>query len=241
MNRSTTAILALALAAILFLSVNIFSTNIFRSARLDLTESGLYTLSAGSKRILAEVPEPVRLRFYFSEKLANQLPNVKSYGLRVRELLEEYANLSNGKVRLEIIDPEPFTDAEDEAVRLGMQAVPIGTGESLYFGLVATNTIDDRQVVPFFSREKEAFLEYDLTRMLYNLSDPKKPVVGLITGLQMNTTVSPMMRLNGGAQAWGIVDAIRGVFDLRALDMNQGIIPKDVDILMIASSDLSRK
>ena len=234
MNRSTTAILALALAAILFLSVNIFSTNIFRSARLDLTESGLYTLSAGSKRILAEVPEPVRLRFYFSEKLANQLPNVKSYGLRVRELLEEYANLSNGKVRLEIIDPEPFTDAEDEAVRLGMQAVPIGTGESLYFGLVATNTIDDRQVVPFFSREKEAFLEYDLTRMLYNLSDPKKPVVGLITGLQMNTTVSPMMRLNGGAQAWGIVDAIRGVFDLRALDMNQGIIPKDVDILMIA-------
>ncbi|MBT7286411.1 MAG: ABC transporter [Rhodospirillaceae bacterium] len=233
MNRSTTAILALVLAAILFLSVNIFSANIFRSARLDLTENGLYTLSAGSKRILAEVPEPVRLRFYFSEKLANQLPNVKSYGLRVRELLEEYANRSNGKVRLEIIDPEPFTDAEDEAVRLGMQAVPIGTGESLYFGLVATNTIDDRQVVPFFSREKEAFLEYDLTRMLYNLSDPKKPVVGLISGLQMNADASPMMRMNGGAQPWGIVGAIRDVFDLRTVDTAQGIIPKDVDILMI--------
>ena len=78
MNRSTTSVLALGLAAILFLSVNVFSSNSLRSARLDLTENGLYTLSAGSKRILDEIPEPIRLRFYFSEKLAIQLPNIKS-------------------------------------------------------------------------------------------------------------------------------------------------------------------
>ncbi|MBT7760668.1 MAG: ABC transporter [Rhodospirillaceae bacterium] len=234
MNRSTTAVLALILAGILFLAINVFSANSFRSARLDLTDQGLYTLSAGSTRILAEVPEPIRLRFYFSEKLAIQLPNIKSYGLRVRELLEEYVNRSNGKIRLEVIDPEPFTQAEDDAVRLGLQAAPLGTGENLYFGLVATNTIDDRQVVPFFSREKEAFLEYDLTRMIFNLSDPKKPVVGLITGLEMNADASPMMRFSGGAQPWAIIAAIREVFDLRTLQPNQGVIPKDVDILLIA-------
>lgn len=233
MNRSTTALMALVLAGILCLSINIFSSNTLRSARLDLTEEGLYTLSAGSRRILSEIPEPIRLRFYFSEKLATQLPNVKSYGLRVRELLEEYVNLSQGKIHLEIIDPEPFTEDEDDAVRLGLQAVPIGTGDSLYFGLVATNTIDDRQVVPFFSREKEAFLEYDLTRMLYNLSDPKKPVVGLISGLEMNADASPMMRFSGGPQPWAIIASIRDVFDLKTLDPRQGIVPKDVDILMI--------
>ena len=233
MNRTTTSVLALVLAAVLYLSINVFTSNTLRSARLDLTQEGLYTLSAGSKRILDEIPEPIRLRFYFSEKLATQLPNIKSYGLRVRELLEEYVNLSQGKIRLEIIDPEPFTQAEDDAVRLGLQAVPLGTGDSLYFGLAATNTIDDRQVVPFFSREKEAFLEYDLTRMLFNLSDPKKPVVGLITGLEMNADASPMMRFSGGPQPWAIIGAIREVFDLRTLDPNQGIIPKDVDVIMI--------
>ena len=233
MNRSTTSVLALGLAAILFLSVNVFSSNSLRSARLDLTENGLYTLSAGSKRILDEIPEPIRLRFYFSEKLAIQLPNIKSYGLRVRELLEEYVNLSGGKIHLEVIDPEPFTEAEDDAVRLGIQAVPLGTGDSIYFGLVATNTIDDRQVVPFFSREKEAFLEYDLTRMLFNLSDPKKPVVGLISGLQMNADASPMMRFSGGPQPWAIIGAIRDSFALRTLDPRQGVIPPSVDILLI--------
>ena len=77
MNRSTTAVLALILASVLYLSLNVFSSNTLRSARLDLTQEGLYTLSAGSKRILDEIPEPIRLRFYFSEKLANQLPNIK--------------------------------------------------------------------------------------------------------------------------------------------------------------------
>ena len=234
MKRSTTAVLALILAGILFLSINVFSLNTFRSARLDLTQQGLYTLSAGSTRILAEIPEPIRLRYYFSEKLAIQLPNIKSYGLRVRELLEEYVNRSNGKIHLEIIDPEPFTQAEDDAVRFGLKAAPLGTGDSLYFGLVATNTIDDRQVVPFFAREKEAFLEYDLTRMIFNLSDPKKPVVGLITGLEMNADASPMLRFSGGPQPWAIAAAIREVFDLRVLAPSQGVIPEDVDILMIA-------
>ena len=234
MNRTTTAILALILAGVLFLSINVFSINSFRSARLDLTQQGLYTLSDGSTRILAEIPEPIRLRFYFSEKQAVQIPNVKSYGLRVRELLEEYVNRSQGKIRLEVIDPKPFTQAEDDAVRLGVQAAPLGNGESLYFGLVATNTIDDKQVVPFFSREKEAFLEYDLTRMILNLSDPKKPVVGLITGLDMNADASPMLRFSGGPQPWAIVAAIRETFDLKVLSPNQGIIPPDVDVLMIA-------
>jgi ABC-type uncharacterized transport system involved in gliding motility auxiliary subunit len=221
------------LAVILFLSLNVLSGNTLRSARLDLTQEGLFTLSQGSMRIVRAIPEPIRLRFYFSEKLANQLPAVKTYGLRVRELLEEYVNRSDGRIRLEVIDPEPFSDAEEAAVRVGLQAVPLGAGDNLYFGLVGTNTIDDRQVVPFFSRDKEQFLEYDLTRLIHNLSDPKKPVVGLLTGHQMNADVSPLMRFGGGPQPWAIVDYIRDVFDLKALDPRDLALDDGIDILLI--------
>jgi ABC-type uncharacterized transport system involved in gliding motility auxiliary subunit len=232
MNRSTASIIAVLLAAILFVAVNVFSNNALRSARLDLTEEGLYTLSGGSLNVIASVKEPIRLRLYLSEKLANSVPSVKSYGIRVRELLEEYANLSNGRIRLEVIDPEPFTEAEDDAVRLGMQALPLGQ-DNLYFGLVGNNTTDDQEVIPFFSGDKEQFLEYDLTRLIYNLTDPKLPVVGLITAHEMNANVNRLMRLSGGPEPWPIVEYLRESFDLRLIDLNQGPVDPEIDVLLI--------
>ena len=112
-------------------------------------------------------------------------------------------------------------------MRLGLQAAPLGTGENMYFGLVATNTVDDRQIIPFFNRENEAFLEYDMTRIIYNLSDPSKPVVGLITGLEMNADASPMLRFGGGPQPWAIVTAIRELFDLRTCLLYTSPSPRD--------------
>jgi ABC-type uncharacterized transport system involved in gliding motility auxiliary subunit len=233
MNRTALSATGLVLAAILFISVNVFSNNAFRSARLDLTEDRLFTLSEGSKRVIAAVEEPINLRLYFSAEQANRMPGIKSYGNRVRELLEEYVNVSGGKIRLELVDPEPFTDLEDQAVRAGLQAVPMNSGDSLYFGLVGTNTTDDEEKIPFFSRERESFLEYDLTRLVYNLTDPKRPVVGLITGHQMNAHVNKLMRLGGGPEPWAIVDVIREVYQLRIQSPNSDPIDEDVDMLLI--------
>ena len=234
MNRSVTAVIGVILAVVLFVAVNVFANNALRNARLDLTGDGLYTLSDGSRAILGSIEEPIHLRLYFSEKLANDVPQFKAYGTRVRELLEEYANLSGGKLRLEVIDPEPFTDTEDEAVRAGMQAVPLPNGDSLYFGLVGRNTTDDEQSIPFFSQDKEQFLEYDLTRLIYNLTDPDRPVVGLITGHQMNADVTRLMRLSGqGRQPWAIVDVMREIFELKLIDLAEGPVPDDVDVLLL--------
>ena len=232
MNRSVMSVAGLVLAAILFVSVNVFSNNAFRAARLDLTEDKLYTLSTGSKNVVASIEEPVTLRFYFSEGLANTLPGIKAYGLRVRELLEEYVHVSGGRIRLEVIDPEPFTDAEDDAVRAGLQGAPIGQ-DNLYFGLIGTNTTDDEESVAFFSQEKEAFLEYDLTRLLYNLTDPKKPTVGLLTGHQMNAHVNRLMRMGGGPEPWPIVDVIREAFELQLVEPTATAIDESIDVLLV--------
>lgn len=235
MNRGILTSIGLILVAILVTALNVMSNNTLRSARVDLSAESLYTLSDGTRNVLRSLEEPVTLRFYFSQGLANGIPQVKNYGLRVRELVEEYVNVADGMVRLEVIDPEPFTDAEDDAVRAGLQAFPLTPTNNLYFGLIGTNTVDDREVIAFFQEEKEQFLEYELTRLVYNLSDPKKIKVGLITSHEMNANVPPLAAFGGqGPQPWAIVEQVRATFELKQLENSAEDIPKDIDVLWIA-------
>lgn len=234
MSKGALSILGVVLAAVLALAVNMLAFNGLRSARLDLTQDRLYTLSDGSRRVLQSIEEPITLRFYFSEKLATQTPQINAYGQRVREMLEEFENIAGGKLRLETIDPEPFTEAEDDATRAGLQPVPIDSTQNLWFGLVGVNAVKDRETVPYFSQEKEQFLEYDLTRLVYNLSDPTKPVVGLVTQHQMNADVSPLMQFSGRApQPWAIVGYLRENFELKSIDPSVGEIPDEVKVLLV--------
>jgi len=224
----------LILAVILVVALNVLASNTLNSGRLDLTESKLFTLSEGSLKVLTNIKEPLTFRFYFSKSLASQVPQTMRYGERVHELLQQYANVAGGMIRLEIIDPEPFTDAEDDAVRNGLQAYPVTLNDSLYFGLVGTNAVDDREVIKFFNEDKESFLEYELTRLVYNLSDPKKPKIGLITSHLMNADVSPLMMVGGqGPQQWAIVPQIRETFELEQIYPNAEAIPEDIDLLLI--------
>jgi len=243
MNRGLLTSAGLLLGLVLVVSLNVLASNTLSTARLDLTDDKLFTLSEGSRRVLGDLEEPVTLRFYFSKSLANAVPQVMRYGERVREMIEEYATVAGGMIRLEIIDPVPFTDDEDDAVRNGLQAFPVTATDNLYFGLVGTNAVDDREVIKFFNEDKESFLEYELTRLVYNLSAPKKPVVGLITAHRMNADVSPMMQVGGqGPQQWAIVPLIRQTFELDQIYPEAETIPDNIDILLIAHpGELSQK
>jgi ABC-type uncharacterized transport system involved in gliding motility auxiliary subunit len=148
---------ALGLAVLAFLGLNIFANNFFIDARLDLTQSRLYTLSPGTRAIIAKLPEPVTLRFYFSRKNSADYPATAAYARRVRDLLGHYAAISEGKIILEDIDPEPFTPEEDRATEAGLRAAPVlNGGGSVYFGLEGVNTLDDKTSNPFFAPEREA-------------------------------------------------------------------------------------
>lgn len=224
----------LVLLLVLFFALNLWAGSATKRIRADLTQQSLYTLTDGSKRIARSFEEPVKLTFYYSAKLAQGRPGVQTYATRVRELLEEFASISNGKIKLKIVDPEPSSDAEDAAVQAGLQGVPISATDSLYFGLVGTNAVDGKEVIPFFDPGTERFLEYDVSRFLYSLANPKKKTVGLMTGLKMDgggfdPTTGQMSR----QPPWQIMRELRGLFLVKTVSPTSAEIPADVDVLLL--------
>lgn len=237
MNRRNTAVVGLLLAAVLFVAVNVLAQAGLKGARLDLTADRLYTLAPGTQKVINDLREPVTLRLFFSDKLAAEVPAMRTYGTRVRELLEEYAGRSDGKIRLEVIDPEPYSDAEDRAVAAGVQGVPLDrtSGRQFYFGLVGTNSTDKQEVIPFFQQDREPFLEYDLTRMVHALGDPKKPIVGVLTDIPLEYGPGGMMMaMRGQSQPYAILTQLRSFFDVRMLEPTAVSIADDVSVLVVA-------
>jgi ABC-type uncharacterized transport system involved in gliding motility auxiliary subunit len=141
----------LLLIALAFLAFNLFAGLTLTNARLDLTEQKLYTISDGTKKILGELDEPINLYFFYSDKTAKDLVVLRNYARRVEEMLKAYERAADGRIRLHIIDPEPFSEDEDKAAEFGLQAVPLQQGgDQVYFGLAGTNGVDDTQIIPFF-------------------------------------------------------------------------------------------
>ncbi len=234
LDRTALSLLGLALAVTLFFAINIFANAAFKGWTLDLTEGGLYTLSGGTRQLLANLKEPLTLRFYFSQRLADAVPSYGNYASRVRELLERYASLSDGKIRLEFYNPEPFSDAEDRAVSFGLQGVPVGSsGDQVYFGLAATNSTDDEEIIPFFQPDRERFLEYDVSKLIANLANPKKKAIGLISSLPMGGSFGNPMMGQATVQPWIVMSEMRQQFTVRELGENPDAIDKDIDVLMI--------
>ena len=233
-TRSTIATVALVLAVILFFALNIASNIFFRSARLDLTQGGLFSLSSGTIDTLGSIPEPVTLRFFYSDRIAAKYVGLRAYGQRVRDLLQEFVARSNGKLKLEVIDPEPLTDEEDLAVAEGVTGAPIG-GATIYFGLVGTNMVNGREVIPLFSQDREKYLEYDLTSLVYKLTREKKPKIGIVTNLPLDTGLGGMQAaLQGRSQPFVIYEQMQATFDLQFLEQDFDRVPADIDVVMIA-------
>ncbi|MGQ0656948.1 MAG: Gldg family protein [Chromatiales bacterium] len=230
----------LLLAVIAFLAINVLANQTLTSWRLDVTDNRLYTLSQGSRNILDSLQEPTHLRFYFSNRqLAGYAP-IQNYGVRIRDLLEEYQARSHGQIKLTVIDPEPFSEAEDQAVTFGIRQIPVSeTGDMAYFGLAGTNTIDQELVIPFFQPDKEDSLEYELTKLIYQLAHPSKRVIGVMSGLPVFGAVDPA---RGGAAAWTFIPVLRDAFEVREVRTDVTFIDRDIDtLLVIHPNDLSEQ
>ncbi len=234
-TRSTIAATAAILGVILFFAVNLSSDVWFSSARLDLTENGLYTVNQGTKNTLRAIPEPITLKFFFSERASVKYAGVRAYGARVRDLLREYANLSGGKIRLEVIDPEPLSEQEDIAVAQGVTGAPTPAGEKIYFGLVGTNQVNGRAVIPFFLEDREKYVEYDITNLIYNLIREKKPKIGIVSNLPFDTGAGGMMEaMQGRSRSFMIYEEVLQSFDTQFLEQDFDRVPADIDVVMIA-------
>ncbi len=227
--------ITIVLLGILFIAINILSSVWFSSARLDLTEDKLYTLSTSTLKLLKTVDEPIVFRLYVSSELGQYVPHLGIYASRVRDLLLEYQSVSNGKISIELLDPAPFSDVEDQAVASGLKGVPaIAGGDNMYFGLVGSNTTDDVEKIPFLQIDREAFLENDISRKLFALSTSKPTVVGILSTLPTDGT----MRITASGQQepmppYVVRNQIGELFETKFLGKQVDIVPDDINVLLI--------
>ncbi|WP_420589887.1 Gldg family protein [Bacterioplanoides sp.] len=202
------------------------------SARLDLTEQGLFTLSPGSKAILAEMEKPLEMQLFFSQQASEDLTSLRAYAQQVRELLAEYVLHSNGQLSLSLIDPEPFSEQEDLATEMGLQAVPVsGFGDELYFGLAITSQDGSRAVLPFLQPDKEAFLEYEVTQLIYQLQQSSAPVIALLSGLDVRGGFDA--RSGRPSPPWMAIEQLDKQYEVRSLTADIDAIADDVDLLLL--------
>ena len=227
MDRRRLGVAGIALAVIAFLGLNTFGYLDLSRYRLDLTQTGDYSLSPGTERLLGEITEPITLRLYASRALSEANPYLGTYAARVRDLLASYAAAANGQITIDYIDPEPFSPEEDRAVGLGLQAITLDQDTNGYFGIAGCNSTDDTDVLPVLAPDREPFLEYDLTRLIYNLANPTKPVAAVISALPLNG--DPQNQY----QPWAITEQLKQFFELRQLGGDVARLDADVKLLLL--------
>jgi len=218
--------------AIILVIINIFSNHFFKHVKIDMTADQLYTLSDGTKSIISDLKEPIQLKFYFSEKLFSASPSVATYGNRVKELLEQYAALSHDKINLQIINPEPFSDNEAEAMHYRLQGIPVDNAGSLaYFGLTGINTAGEWKSISYFQTSQEEVLEYELSKLVYNLTNVKRPVIGLLSKLPIDGTAANAYVQK--TREWFILSQLKRSFDVQHLATDIQHIPETINTLMV--------
>ncbi|MGI9261785.1 MAG: Gldg family protein [Woeseiaceae bacterium] len=223
---------SLALLGIAFIVAVSISNQVFRGWRIDLTENNLYTLSDGTKNLLAGLEEPINLYFYFSDQASESMPSLRSYAERVREMLEEFENEADGNIRLSVIDPVPFSEDEDRATQFGLQGVQLGVSpDPVFMGLAGTDSIDNEETIPFFQPDKEAFLEYDIAKLVSTLSSPDRTVIGIVTGVQMTGSFDPQTQQM--QQPWMVYQQAQQLFEVRNLGTTFVEIAADINLLWI--------
>ena len=238
MRRFSSSLLGILAVLAILVGINVLAETRLGRVQLDLTQQKLYTLADGTRKILGGLKDPITLKLYYSRALGGRIPVYGAYADRVREMLREYAAVSNGKIRLETFDPEPFSDTEDRALAYGMQGVPIDqSGEQVYFGLAASNMLDDERSIPFFQPERERFLEFDLTKLIYELSNPTRPVMGVLSSLPLDgdPRMMMMMRNQPGAGApWVSMLQLRQTFTVKNVQPDVQAIDPDIQVLLVA-------
>ena len=237
-TRGLRLVLALLALALLYVAVVQVGTRLLGGWQIDLTRDHIYTLAPGTRAIARSPREPVQLTLYFSRHAARDLPQLRAYARRVQTLLREVARVSQGRVRLALVDPRPYSEAEDRALAAGLSALPVGPeGQRVIFGLVGTNATTGIADIPFLQPDKEAFLEYDVARLIHELVTQQRPLVGLISGLPVEGT--PGSANAPGLPPWTAFQQLGQLFRVQPLDgRTLTAIPAAVRVLLLVQPDM---
>ncbi len=242
--RRKGGVVALVALAAIVIAADVILANL--PLRVDLTADRLYSLSAGSRAVLAKLDTEVTIKCYVSTSAADMPQNLKTYAARVENLLGEYARASKGKVALEVYDPKPDSEAEEWAQRYGIEPQSVNPfGSPVYCGLVAVAG-DNENVMPVLSPRGEATLEYDLTRLVTRVAWPERPVVGVMSSLPdvLGGEMNPMMMQAGQRPnpGWAVFAELKKDYEVRSVPTTAEAIDAEVKALVVVHpKDLSDK
>ena len=211
-----------------FTGLNLLANNLLRSYKIDCTQERLFTLTSSTEKVLKNLPSEVTARLYYSPVLGERNPQLRLLFDRVRLMLKQYADISGGKFKFRIDNPEPLSNVEDRALNAGLQPLPIiDTNTNAYFGLVLNTDDNKTKTIPFFTLERMPFLEQDLTEAIYLLNHRKKNL-GIITSLPMFEQIVQ----NVTTSQWEIITQLKKFYDIYIIDNNNNNL-NNIDILMI--------
>ena len=212
-----------------FAGLNMTANSWLRNCQIDFTEEKFFTLTSSTRKILQNLPNRITAKLYFSPIIAKRNPQIRILFDKVRLLLEQYSRLSDKKLTLQILNPEPLSNIEDDAIVAGLQPFPlVDSNINTYFGLVLIDEADNRQVIKLFPLERQNFLEQDLTEAVYLLNFHKKNL-GILTSLPMFEEVIE----NVATPQWEIVNQLEKFYNIYRIDNQNNNLDK-LDALLIA-------
>jgi ABC-type uncharacterized transport system involved in gliding motility auxiliary subunit len=231
-RRST--LIATAGILVALVAVNTAAWFLVRGARVDVTEEKLYSLSPGVREVMAKLPEPVRLDFYWTREQGADVPQIRSYAQRVQEFLEELAQASDGMVELRVIDPEPFSEAEDMARAAGISPRTLDTtGRVLMLGLAVKGPTDKVESIPFLSPDQEPFLEYEIARRIVSVGRDKRATVAVLSTLPESKPFDPRNPMQQGGGKYIIWQQLEQLFEVKRVDPAAPVIPTEAGVLVV--------
>ncbi len=242
-NRIIRAITAALLVLVITFSAISICQNIGKRLKVDVTDQKLYTLSDGTKAILAKLYQPITMKLYYAKtatlKAPDQIKYFNNYYEFVKVLLQEYVAASKGMIKLQIIDPRPFSDNEAQALRYGLNRFPITQEENFFFGLVLQTQFGVEKVIKFFSPDRQNFVEYDISYLIDTAITREKKKIGILSSLPvMGEDISEYMaqlRMMQGQRTkppWTFVEHLRRKYEVKRLPTDVNDI-NDVDILLV--------
>jgi ABC-type uncharacterized transport system involved in gliding motility auxiliary subunit len=234
MQKKASETLLYSAAGVIILAAILIAANFLLgafTARVDLTDGHVYTLSPGTKMILSKLEAPVRIRYYYSQGGAVPV-GLKTFAKRVEDLLAEYRAASGGRVVIEKFNPEPDSDAEESAALDNVEGQTTDTGEKFYLGL-AVSFLDQKSAIPVLTPDRERLLEYDITRAISQVAAIKKPVIGVMSDLPvLGRSLNPMLKQQP-TEPWVFASELKRIFDVRKVEMNVERIPDDIKVLVV--------
>ena len=217
---------------VILIALNVLGN--FSKFRWDLTENHLYTLSQGSQRIVQKLDTPVEIRFYYSKDNASTPVYLRTYAQEVEDLLAEFQQASRGKIKIVKLDPKPDSDVEDSARLDGVEGQTVNLNDKVYLGL-AVSCLDAKTAIPFLSPGRESLLEYDVSRAISSVANPKKAVIGVMSALPVLGRNNPMMmqRRQQGSAPWVFVQELKENYTVREVPLTADKIDDDVSVLLL--------